>query len=142
MTNNTTFSFAIRVYYEDTDAGGVVYHSQYLNFMERARTEALRACGFEQDALRDEHKVLFVVHEMQLRFKKPAKFNQEIVVQTQLRQLGRSALVFAQQIVRDATVLIEATVQVACVEAHTFKPIRIPDAIRQTLATHVVTTTE
>lgn len=133
MTNNATYSLSIRVYYEDTDAGGVVYHSQYLNFMERARTEALRSCGFEQDSLRDKHDLLFVVHQMQITFRKPAKFNQEITVKTCLLNLGRSALQFSQQILRDSEVLIEATVQVACIQASTFKPTRIPELIRHAL---------
>lgn len=133
MTNNATYSLPIRVYYEDTDAGGVVYHSQYLNFMERARTEALRSCGFEQDTLRDKHDLLFVVYEMQLHFKKPAKFNQEITVKTHLLRLGRSAMHFSQQILRESEVLIEASVQVACIQASTFKPTRIPAFIRQAL---------
>ena len=75
MQSQQTFTWPVRVYYEDTDAGGVVYHANYLNFMERARTEWLRALGFEQTDLRDNLQILIVIHSLQITFKKPAKFN-------------------------------------------------------------------
>jgi acyl-CoA thioester hydrolase len=84
MGNTQQFSWPIRVYYEDTDAGGVVYHSNYLNFMERARTEWLRHLGFEQTYLRDELNVIFAVHSMQIAFKKPAKFNDLLLISSNL----------------------------------------------------------
>ena len=88
------FDWPVQVYWEDTDAGGVVYHSQYLNFMERARTEFLRSLGLMQTALRDDLGVLFVVRDIQIRFKKPAKFDDAINVNTQLLNVGRSLLEF------------------------------------------------
>lgn len=124
------FTFPVRVYYEDTDAGGVVYHSQYLNFMERARTEWLRHLGFEQTLLRAEDGILFVVHSMQLQFKKPARFNDQLQVQSRLLALGRGSFSCEQRIMRNDQILIEAQVKVACVDANLFKPTGIPTRIK------------
>ena len=131
MNSNQTFSWPVRVYYEDTDAGGVVYHSNYLNFMERARTDWLRALSFEQTNLRDELQVLIVIHSMQIAFKKPAKFNDLLTIESSLLNLGHSSWHCAQSILRGDEVLIEAQVKAAFVNAHTFKPTRIPAAILQ-----------
>jgi acyl-CoA thioester hydrolase len=124
------FAFPVRVYYEDTDAGGVVYHSRYLNFMERARTEWLRASGFTQSKLTQQEQVLFVVHSMQLQFKKPARLDDELQVFSQLMEMGRGSFSCRQHIMRDDTVLIEAQVKVACVNADSFKPTGIPARIK------------
>lgn len=124
------FVFPVRVYYEDTDAGGVVYHSQYLNFMERARTEWLRALGFEQTDLREKDGVLFVVHSMQLQFKKPARFNDLCEVRCALLDLGRSSFSCLQQIWCGEQLLIDAQVKIACVNADSFKPAGMPARIR------------
>jgi tol-pal system-associated acyl-CoA thioesterase len=124
------FKFPVRVYYEDTDAGGVVYHSQYLNFMERARTEWLRHLGFEQTFLRESLNILFVVHSMQIQFKKPAKFNDMLEVSSQLINLRLGSFECQQKILRDEEVLIEAQVKIACVDALTFKPTGIPTQIK------------
>jgi acyl-CoA thioester hydrolase len=135
-----TFNWPVRVYYEDTDAGGVVYHSNYLNFMERARTEWLRALGFEQTYLRDVLKVIFVVHSAQIAFKKPAKFNDLITISSEIGKIGQGSLEFLQKISvnqssnqpshTEVTTLVEATIKVACVDADTFKPTAIPKAIK------------
>src|SRR6187551_3265334 len=93
-----TFNWPVRVYYEDSDAGGVVYHSNYLNFMERARTEWLRALGFEQTHLRDVLKVVFVVHSAQIAFKKPAKFNDLLTISSKIGKIGQGSLEFLQKI--------------------------------------------
>ncbi len=124
------FEFPVRVYYEDTDAGGVVYHSQYLNFMERARTEWLRGLGFAQAVLRQNEQVLFVVHSMQIHFKKPARLDDDLNVVSQLIEMGRGSFSCRQQIVRDDMILLEAQVKVACVDADTFKPTGIPARIK------------
>jgi acyl-CoA thioester hydrolase len=131
VNSNSTFSWPVRVYYEDTDAGGVVYHSQYLNFMERARTEWLRALGFEQTDLRDNLQILIVIHSLQIAFKKPAKFNDLLNIKCQLIALGHSSWHCAQTIWRDGELLIEAQVKAAFVNSQTFKPTRIPAAILQ-----------
>lgn len=121
------FDWPVQVYWEDTDAGGVVYHSQYLNFMERARTEFLRNLGLMQTTLRDDLGILFVVRDIQIRFKKPAKFDDELNVNTQLLKVGRSLLEFEQNIYRGDEHLIAAKVDVVCIGADSFRPVSIPD---------------
>jgi acyl-CoA thioester hydrolase len=131
MINQQVFHWPVRVYYEDTDAGGVVYHSQYLNFMERARTEWIRSLGFEQATLRDSENILFVVHSMQVQFKKPAEFDDMLSVDTQLIELRRGSFICAQEIARQDVLLIQAQVKIACVNAVTFKPMGIPTQIKR-----------
>ena len=125
------FGWPIRVYYEDTDCGGVVYHSNYLNFMERARTEWLRAMGFEQTTLKEEYGVIIVVHSLSISFKKPAYFNDMLVVHATLSNTGYSSIDMTQTIKRDGILLIEAQVKAAFVDAVTFKPVGIPAKIKQ-----------
>ena len=138
--NNREFTLPVRVYYEDTDAGGVVYHSNYLNFMERARTEYLRELGYDQDVLANELDVLFVVSSIQIDYKRPARFNDELEVRTSVEYMGRASVEFRQTILRkaenmrDEQVLTEATVKVACVNATTFKPGAIPQSIKGALS--------
>jgi acyl-CoA thioester hydrolase len=121
-----TFEWPIRVYYEDTDSGGVVYHSNYLNFMERARTEWLRSLGFEQDELISQHQCIFAVHSMQLKFKKPARFNDALVVKTNLDTLSGASMQFEQKIYRDDELLCDAMVRIACLDAEQFRPRSMP----------------
>ena len=121
------FNWPVQVYWEDTDAGGVVYHSQYLNFMERARTEFLRSLGAMQTLLRDDLGILFVVRDIQIRFKKPAKFDDALSVNTALIKVGRSLLEFEQNIYRGDEHLIAAKVGVVCIGATSFRPVSIPD---------------
>ncbi len=127
------FDWPVQVYYEDTDAGGVVYHSQYLNFMERARTEFLRNIGFVQTVLKDELGILFVVRDIQIRFRKPAKFDDALKVQTKLLNTGRSLLEFEQNIYRGDEHLIAAKVEVVCIGAASFKPVSIPQSMMSKL---------
>jgi tol-pal system-associated acyl-CoA thioesterase len=131
MLSNHTFNWQVRVYYEDTDAGGVVYHSQYLNFLERARTEGLRYLGFEHNHLRDEFKLIFVVHSMQIQFKNPAKLDDLLNISSELIKIGRSSFEFFQKISVNQQNLLEAQIKLACVDTITFKPIGIPEQIRQ-----------
>ncbi|MGZ8984324.1 MAG: tol-pal system-associated acyl-CoA thioesterase [Methylotenera sp.] len=130
MSNNQ-FNWQIRVYYEDTDSGGVVYHSNYLNFMERARTEWLRALGFEQTALKSELGIIFVVHSMTIGFKGPAYFNDMLEIKSQHIKMGHGSIEFLQTIMRNNQVLLEATVKLACVDAASFKPVGIPANVKQ-----------
>jgi tol-pal system-associated acyl-CoA thioesterase len=131
MNERRIFHWPVRVYYEDTDAGGVVYHSQYLNFMERARTEWLRSIGFEQTVLRASFNILFVVHSMQIQFKKAARFDELIDIETQLTKLKLGSFECAQTITRAQAPLIQAQVKIACVNANTFKPTGIPALIKR-----------
>lgn len=124
-----TFDWPVQVYWEDTDAGGVVYHSQYLNFMERARTEFLRSLGLVQTALRDDLGILFVVRDIQIRFKKPAKFDDMLKVNTALIRIGRCLLEFEQTIYRGDEHLIAAKVDVVCIGADNFKPTSMPESM-------------
>lgn len=130
------FQWPIRVYYEDTDGGGVVYHSNYLNFMERARTEWLRSLGFGQAELKNKLNVIFVVRNIAIQYKRSACFDDALNVVTAISKTGRSLLVFEQTIYREDTVLTQATVEVVCVGASTHKPVSIPESIR--LAVHAI----
>ena len=132
------FDWPIRVYYEDTDSGGVVYHSNYLNFMERARTEWLRVLGFEQTHMKDDLNVIFVVHSMNIQFKRPALFNDMLNVQSNVAKVGHGSIEFLQTILRDQQVLIEATVKVACVQASVFKPVAIPAIIKDSIQNNTI----
>lgn len=123
------FHWPVRIYWEDTDAGGVVYYANYLKFLERARSEWLRARGFEQDALRDEAGVLFVVRRVEIDYLAPARFNDLLDVSVALDQAGRASLVVVQELTRGDACLARARVTLACVDATHFKPARIPAPI-------------
>jgi len=127
------FSWTVRVYWEDTDAGGVVYHASYLRFLERARTEYFRALGIEQEALRRDNNVVFVVRDVSMRFAKPAKLDDELTVGVQLQERRAASLAFQQSISRaaDGAILVEAKVRAACVSADGFRPRAIPDDLLQ-----------
>jgi acyl-CoA thioester hydrolase len=120
------FSWPTRVYWEDTDAGGVVYHAQYLAFLERARTEWLRAHGKGQQALRVDHDLVFAVRAMRIEFRQPARLDDALLVSVALRQCRRASLVLAQSIRRDGALLLEADVRVAALNASDFRPRAIP----------------
>lgn len=126
------FSWPVRVYYEDTDSGGVVYYANYLKFMERARTEWLRAMGFEQSALLNEHHVIFVVRSVAIEYLKSAVFDDLLQVTARVEHVGRSQIIFKQAVEKN-DVLARAEVKIVCVNGETFKPVKIPDAIRQKL---------
>ena len=128
------FVWPVRVYWEDTDAGGVVYYANYLKFMERARSEWLRAFGFEQDVLRDEAGVVFVVRRVEIDYLSPARFNEQLEVSVTLHEMGRASLSVCQELMRGSTRLAEAVVTLACVDAVRFKPVKIPEPLLQALA--------
>ncbi len=130
----TGFFWPVRVYYEDTDAGGVVYYANYLKFFERARTERLRAMGFEQDALRAEHGVLFAVRSVQAEYLKPARFNDRLHVTAEISELKRASLSFTQEIRREGPagdLLCQASIRVVCLTADSLRPTAIPDFLLQ-----------
>ena len=124
------YHWPIRIYYEDTDSGGVVYHSNYLKFMERARTEWLRHFKIDQKSLRDNFDLMFVVHQIDIKFIRPAIFNDEIEVHTKLEKLGSVKIELNQKIFRSSDLLIESRVGVASVNSSTMKPMRIPNDIK------------
>jgi acyl-CoA thioester hydrolase len=123
------FSWPTRVYWEDTDAGGVVYHAQYLAFLERARTEWLRARGKGQELLRREHDLVFAVRAMQVDFRQPARLDDALEVSVELVGCRRASLVIAQAIRRDGALLLDAQVRVAALGAGDFRPRAIPDGL-------------
>jgi tol-pal system-associated acyl-CoA thioesterase len=124
---------ALRVYYEDTDAGGVVYHAQYLNFMERARTEWLRILGFEHTTLLQQFNCVFVVHSMQVQFKKSAKLDDLLTISSLITHVGHVSVAFLQTIQLNQQKLVEAQVKLACVDALSFKPMPVPIAVKQVM---------
>ena len=126
-------AIAVRVYWEDTDAGGVVYYANYLKFFERARTEWLRRLGVAQSALREQTACIFVVAEVQLRYLAPARLDDELRVTVSLVQRGAASLQLAQQVWRGDTLLVEGQVRVGCVHADSLRPQRIPAAVLQAL---------
>ena len=128
-----TFKWPIRVYYEDTDLGGVVYYANYLKFLERARTEWLRALGVEQTVLAAEHRVIFVVRSIALEYLKPAAFNDELVATVELEGTGAVQIFLVQRITRGAEELATARVRIACVNTATFRPVRIPGSLSSLL---------
>ncbi|NEV61215.1 tol-pal system-associated acyl-CoA thioesterase [Thiorhodococcus minor] len=125
---NTTFDWPVRVYYEDTDAAGVVYYANYLRFMERGRTEWLRALGYEQDELREREGILFVVRSVSLDYLASARFNDRLTVTSSVPHHGGASLEFEQRIIRDAdqTCCCRGRVKVASLDAATMRPKRMP----------------
>lgn len=121
-----TTVFRYRVYWEHTDAGGVVYHSRYLNFLERARSDWLTAMGVNQTALKRDCGLVFVVTRMEIDFRKPARLEDELAVSVRVQACGRSRIDFAQEIRRDGETLISATVRAACLDVQRFRPVRMP----------------
>ena len=121
------FEWPVRVYYEDTDAAGIVYYANYLKYMERARTERLRALGFEQDVLMLDEGVVFAVRSVNLDYLKPARFNEELVVTADFAELKRASLSFRQQVKKlDGTILCQGVIRIACLNNETMAPRKIP----------------
>ena len=129
------FEISIRVYYEDTDAGGVVYYANYLKFIERARSDYLRQLGLGQQRLKDKDNILFVVKSLQANYRLPAKLDQHLCVQTQVEKRGKTRAFFHQKILdkKENKVLFDASVEVVCVVANTFKVATIPIHISEKL---------
>jgi acyl-CoA thioester hydrolase len=123
------FRFALRVYWEDTDAGGVVFYANYLKFFERARTEWLRALGVEQHALRETEGAIFVVGETRVRYLLPARLDDWLTVSVDVVERGRASLRVDQRCWRGDTLLAEGSIRIGCVEPGTFRPRRIPNSI-------------
>ena len=133
MAGIKTFTFPVRIYFEDTDSCGVVYHSNYLKFMERARTEWLRSVGIDQRHLKHQAHIMFVVHRIDIQYKLPARFDDELVVKSELIDIGSSKIEFRQMIYRDEEILIDAHVDIACIDSEKFKPVRIPSTVKQAM---------
>jgi acyl-CoA thioester hydrolase len=129
------FSWPLRVYWEDTDAGGIVFYANYLKFFERARTEWLRSLGIEQGRLREATGGIFVVGETAVRYHRPARLDDELLVTAAARETGRASLIIAQQafLLGSHELLCEGTIRIGWVDAHSLKPARIPPIILEAL---------
>lgn len=125
------FVWPVRVYWEDTDAGGVVYYANYLKFLERARTEWLRALGIEQTELAERDGVLFVVRMVEADYLRPARFNDALTVDCRLVEIGRASITIDQRVMRGDELLLAAKVKAACVKVGEFKPAKIPVHIQE-----------
>ena len=127
------FQFPIRVYWEDTDAGGIVFYANYLKFFERARTEWLRSLGIGQRELRETSGGIFVVGETHVRYHRPARLDDELLVTASVQETGRASLIIAQQALLDGALLCEGTIRIGWVDAGSLKPARIPTTILEAL---------
>jgi acyl-CoA thioester hydrolase len=129
LSAGPVFTWPVRVYWEDTDAGGIVFYANYLKFFERARTEWLRALGVSQGTLKEQGGGMFVVSETSVRYLAPARLDDELLVTAQLEAGGRASLIIEQQARRGDTMLAVGTIRIGWVDAATLRPGRIPDAI-------------
>lgn len=123
------FSMPVRVYYEDTDAGGVVYYANYLKFMERARSEWLRSLGFEQDELSARDGVIFAVRAARVEYLKPARFNDQLEISVSLGRIGSASIEFKQEARRGAELLCTGEIKIACIDVNAFTPHPIPERV-------------
>jgi tol-pal system-associated acyl-CoA thioesterase len=131
--NSKPFSWPMRVYTQHTDAGGMVFHANYLSFMECARTELLQSLGFDLGELARRDHVLFVVHSAQIAYHKPALLNDSLTVTARVARIGQARLVFEQAVSREEEVLASAELTLACVSAKSYRPVAVPEAIRKRL---------
>lgn len=127
------FSIPVRVYYEDTDAGGVVYYANYLKYFERARTEWLRALGFNQAELKEREQVIFAVRSAMLDFVAPGRLDDTLTATLAIDRIGNASLAFAQEVRRGDATLCRAGIKIACIDSASFKPKAIPAAINARL---------
>ena len=135
MNASGAFQFPVRVYWEDTDAGGIVFYANYLKFFERARTEWLRALGISQSRLRETTGGMFVVSETSVRYLRPARLDDELLVTARLQEAGRASLIIAQQALQKngGALLCEGTIRIGWVDAASLQPARIPSVILESL---------
>ena len=133
QTGHPSFSWPLRVYYQHTDAGGVVFHANYFSFMECARTELLQSQGFDLGELARRDRILFVVHSAQIAYHKPALLNDLLTVTARVKHVGRARLEFDQAVMRGEEVLASADLKLACVSAKSYRPVGVPEAIRKKL---------
>ncbi|MBI5889546.1 MAG: tol-pal system-associated acyl-CoA thioesterase [Nitrosomonadales bacterium] len=131
MSKHRIFSLPVRVYYQDTDAGGVVYHANYVNFMERARTEWLRTFGYSNAGMMKELGVMFVVRSIRLDYLRPAQLDDLLQVSALIKEVGRSRVTLTQTIARGEELLTEGEVHLVCVDVQTFKPVSVPEILRK-----------
>lgn len=131
----TVFSIPLRIYIEDTDAGGIVYYVNYLKFMERSRTEFLRGFGYDKPAILDEG-LLLVVHSAQINYRRPARLDDQLQVSASVVKLARTYVEFEQQVLRGNELLCEGLIRIACVDGANMKPCAIPADMHEQLKSH------
>lgn len=131
MNKSKAFSLPVRVYYQDTDAGGVVYHANYVNFMERARTEWLRDLGYSHMDMIRNLDVMFVVRSIKLDYLRPAQLDDLLEVTAEIKEIGRSRVTLVQTVTRGTELLTEGEVHLVCVDVQTFKPVSVPEILRK-----------
>ena len=124
-----SFDWPIRVYYEDTDAGGIVFFANYLKFFERARTEWLRACGIDQHKLAEENGVVFIVSETAVQYRTPARLDDVLTIASRIERVGKASVEFVQEARRGDTLLAVGTIRIGCVELATLKPVVLPASV-------------
>lgn len=132
--SGAVFTLPVRVYYQDTDAGGIVFHGSYLAFFERARTEWLREMGVDLRAMADRQRVLFIVRQIDVRYLRPAVLDDLVEVTVAVERLGGAQFSLRQEVVRAGEVLVSAAINLACISSVSFKPLRLPESLHASLA--------
>lgn len=138
-TSSSLFAHTLRIYWEDTDAGGVVFYANYLKFFERARTEWLRSLGFGQEALRSETGAIFIVSETRVRYLRPARLDDQLTVTVDVKHAGQASMTVAQVAWRGEERLAEGDIRIGCVDAQSFRPRRIPEPLLKVMADYMAT---
>jgi tol-pal system-associated acyl-CoA thioesterase len=133
LANKKPFRIPVRVYYQDTDAGGVVFHGQYLDFMERARTELLNEAGFDLARMADAQRLMFLVFHITVKYHRAARLNEMLGVTAEVAKMGKASVVFRQRVERGAELLVEADVTLALVDRDRLRPARFPAGLAQEL---------
>jgi acyl-CoA thioester hydrolase len=133
VTSAPPFRLPIRIYYEDTDAGGVTYHANYLKFFERARTEYLRHIGIGLQEMADQHQAMFVMKSAQVEYHLPARLDEELIVITEVEKLGRASVIFAQKVWRGDECLVDGRFKLGCVDVNSVRPCVIPPVIHNAM---------
>ena len=134
MTAPNTFAHTLRIYWEDTDAGGVVFYANYLKFFERARTEWLRSFGYAQEELRTQTGAIFIVSQTSVRYLRPARLDDLLTITVQVKHAGQASMSIAQEAWRGDERLAEGEIRIGCVDAQSFRPRRIPEHLLQAMA--------
>lgn len=133
------FTWPVRVYYEDTDAGGIVFYANYLKFFERARTEWLRACGIDQQRVADETGAIFIVRSTALDYRSPARLDDMLTITSRIGRIGRASVEFTQEAWRDGTLLVAGHIRIGCVDRAGIRPAAIPPDVLDALQRGPVT---
>ncbi|MBQ8829003.1 MAG: tol-pal system-associated acyl-CoA thioesterase [Burkholderiaceae bacterium] len=137
MEQPTTFDWPVRVYYEDTDAAGVVYYANYLRFLERARTEWMRHLGWEQQKMREELGMIFVVASINAQYRKPAKLDDKLIVRCHVKEIRKASLMFIQDVFREDELLLHSEVRCGSLNVETMKPKVMPDLLLNCLKQYI-----